>query len=277
LACARQQNDSKHKVVVNNFFRDRAPATMFHSTNGPVNKKDKLISDETIFQFTLAEFSSAIEMIQATKKTGNNRLKLGFIRHALDEYRHLDFFRTVLKQRKSEYLFIPNLSIENNYIDTKKYLFEKMNLIKFSAFVAVNERFAFFLFGGLRNRLFVDASPLDVNLEEIIQEEKIHHQEALQGKFFDHLLQDELGHYSHSMKFLLKNTSFLFSKYLILKYTIQNRLRHFFGRENFLKSIFESAIFSFVKLILILASNVMFFELKIGKFSENKKCIKMMI
>ena len=250
---------------------------MFHSTDKRIDRKNNLISDETIFQFSLAEFSSAIEMLQAAKKTNNNRLKLGFIQHALDEYRHLDFFRSVLKQRGSEYIFIPNLSIKNNYIDTRKYLFEKMNIIKFAAFVAVNERFAYYLFGGLRNRLFLDATPLDQKLEKIIQEEKSHHEEALQGRFFDHLIQDELGHYSHSMRFLLKNTSFIYSKLLIVKYTVQNRLRHFFGQENVIKIFFENAIFSLVKLILILTARLMSFDLKIGAFSGNKRCIKMMI
>jgi hypothetical protein len=250
---------------------------MFHSTNKRVDEKNSLISDETIFQFSLAEFSSAIEMLQAAKKTNNGRLRLGFIQHALDEYRHLEFFRSVLKQRKSEYIFIPNLSIKNKYIDTRKYLFEKMNIIKFAAFVAVNERFAYNLFGGLRNRLFLNATPLDQKLEKIIQEEKSHHEEALHGRFFDHLIQDELGHYSHSMRFLLKNASFIYSKLLIVKYTIHNRLRHFFGQENIIKIFFENLIFSLVKLILILTARLMFFDLKIGEFSGNKKCIKMMI
>lgn len=250
---------------------------MFHSADKQIDRKDNLISDETLFQFSLAEFSSAVEMLQAAKKVNNNRLKLGFIQHALDEYRHLDFFRSVLKQRGSEYIFIPNLSIKNNYIDTRKYLFEKMHLIKFAAFVAVNERFAYFLFGGLRNRLFKDTNSLDEKLDKIIQEEKIHFEEALQGKFFDHLIQDELGHYSHSMRFLFKNTTFIYSKFLISKYTIQNRIRHFFSQKNPIKIFFENAIFSLVKYIIIFFYHFMFFDLKIGVFSENKKCIKMMI
>ena len=184
---------------------------MFHSTNETIKEKNNLISDETILQFSLAEFSSAIEMLQAAKKTQNNRLRLGFIQHALDEYRHLNFFREVLKQRRSKYSFIPNLSIKNHYIDTNKYLFEKMSLIKFSAFVAVNERFAYFLFGSLRNKLFAAPTPLSDKLEVIINEEKNHHEQASQGKFFDDLIQDELGHFSHSMKFLIKNASLVLS------------------------------------------------------------------
>ena len=47
--------------------------------------------------FALAEFSSAIEMLQAAKLVESKALSKGFVNHALDEYRHTEFFKRLLK------------------------------------------------------------------------------------------------------------------------------------------------------------------------------------
>ena len=39
-------------------------------------------------EFAAAEFASAIEMLFAAKKVDNIKLSFGFIKHALDEYKH---------------------------------------------------------------------------------------------------------------------------------------------------------------------------------------------
>ena len=61
------------------------------------NKGEKSrISSETLTDFAYAEFSSAIEMLQAAKATDRKGLALGFVNHCLDEYRHTNFFLKVV-------------------------------------------------------------------------------------------------------------------------------------------------------------------------------------
>ena len=43
---------------------------------------------KTLVEFGYAEYGSAIEMLAAAKKTKSSKLKIGYINHALDEYRH---------------------------------------------------------------------------------------------------------------------------------------------------------------------------------------------
>ena len=42
----------------------------------------------TIVEFAYAEYGSALEMLFAAKKATSPKLKIGYIKHALDEYRH---------------------------------------------------------------------------------------------------------------------------------------------------------------------------------------------
>lgn len=250
---------------------------MFLSKNKNIVDQNTLISDETILQFSIAEFSSAVEMLHSAKLTDNHKLQIGFIQHALDEYRHLDFFKSILKMRNSKLIFIPILSTENNYLDSRRLLFEKLSLIEFSAFVSVNERYAYNLFCSLRKKLFWHDSIIDNQLEEIIEEERVHKNHADSGALFDSLIEDELGHFTLSLKFLMKNASLIYSKFLILRYLIQNRTRHLLGRELFIKRIFEMAILNLVIFVLKLLDRMMRFDLRIGSICENKKCLRLMI
>ena len=43
-------------------------------------------------EFSAAECASALEMLYASKNTKNKKLSIGFIRHALDEYKHSFIF-----------------------------------------------------------------------------------------------------------------------------------------------------------------------------------------
>ena len=42
-----------------------------------------------------------VEMLQAAKLVKNQNLKIGFINHALDEYKHTNFFLNLLSQVKA--------------------------------------------------------------------------------------------------------------------------------------------------------------------------------
>ena len=57
----------------------------------PKKNKNFLNKDELAYiinEFSFAEFSSALEMLYASKKCDNINLKKGFIKHSLDEYKH---------------------------------------------------------------------------------------------------------------------------------------------------------------------------------------------
>ena len=42
----------------------------------------------TLVEFGYAEYGSALEMLAAAKKAESPKLKIGYINHAIDEYRH---------------------------------------------------------------------------------------------------------------------------------------------------------------------------------------------
>ena len=43
---------------------------------------------KTLVEFGYAEYGSALEMLAAAKRAESSKLKIGYINHALDEYRH---------------------------------------------------------------------------------------------------------------------------------------------------------------------------------------------
>ena len=104
----------------------------------------------TIVEFAYAEYGSALEMLAAAKKAKSSKLKIGYIRHALDEYRHTGLLLQVLSnqvkkgvgQFKREYKFSPQNVILKGYVDKEAYLVEKFPLKKFVEFVYSNEYLA---------------------------------------------------------------------------------------------------------------------------------------
>ena len=72
----------------------------------PKNSLKKFDPERSCFvfnEFAAAEFSPALEMLFAAKTVNNKKLSIGFIRHALDEYKHYSIFTTIKNQITSEY------------------------------------------------------------------------------------------------------------------------------------------------------------------------------
>ena len=69
----------------------------------------------TLVEFAYAEYGSALEMLAAAKRAKSKKLKLGYIKHASDEYRHTALLFKVLSNQirkgvgdfKREYKFSP--------------------------------------------------------------------------------------------------------------------------------------------------------------------------
>ena len=90
----------------------------------PNNNKLNLYN--TLVEFAYAEYGSALEMLAAAKKTESPKLKVGYINHALDEYRHSKLIFEVLNNEvtRNGDFFKKNLSLFH------KMLFQKAILIK---------------------------------------------------------------------------------------------------------------------------------------------------
>ncbi len=83
-------------------------------------------------EFASAEFASALEMLFAAKNINNKKLSEGFIRHALDEYKHYFIFTNIKNQiisehkiNKKELFFVPNHIYNKGYIYKDHFIFEK--------------------------------------------------------------------------------------------------------------------------------------------------------
>ena len=115
----------------------------------------------TLVEFAYAEYGSALEMLAAAKKAKSSKLKLGYIKHASDEYRHTALIFKVLSNQirkgvgdfKREYKFSPQNVILKGYVDKDAYLVEKLSLKKFVEFVYSNEFLAKESFDDLSKRI----------------------------------------------------------------------------------------------------------------------------
>ena len=115
----------------------------------------------TLVEFAYAEYGSALEMLAAAKKAKSSKLKLGYIKHASDEYRHTALIFKVLSNQirkgvgdfKREYKFSPQNVILKGYVDKDAYLVEKLSLKKFVEFVYSNEFLAKESFDTLSKRI----------------------------------------------------------------------------------------------------------------------------
>ena len=100
-------------------------------------------------EFAAAEFASGLEMLYAAKNINNKKLSEGFIRHALDEYKHSFIFNNLKNQIVSEYKinkkelnFVPNHLYNKGYIFKDHFIFEKKKINNFAIFIGANEEIA---------------------------------------------------------------------------------------------------------------------------------------
>ena len=220
-------------------------------TNSRASNKKKGISSEALTDFAYAEFSSAIEMLHAAKLTESRGLAKGFLNHCLDEYRHTSFFLKVVKEKSSTSYFQPRFTIARGFIDGEYFLFEKMNLRAFAAFVAVNEQEARKLFTKLSSDIGDIEPETNKELNQIIADE-VEHEKTAQNlnSDFKALLLDEERHARLSFGFLDKLGRPFSNAVLAKKYFVTNKIRHLVARKMFLKTVLEN-FFMFFAIMLI--------------------------
>ena len=220
---------------------------MFLTPKSSLKKFDPERSCFVLNEFAAAEFSSAIEMLFAAKVVDNKKLSNGFIRHALDEYKHCSIFTNIKNQMISEYKiskkelnFIPNHIYNKGYIYKDHFIFEKKKLNDFAIFIGANEEIA-------EKKLIAFSDHLKEN-------------KPLAYKQIQNILKDEERHADYSLKFAKNyNSPFIFKIKLAKEKTL-SFFRHIYANSlNKLSFIFNPILIS----ILILISFVtLFLKLK---------------
>ena len=198
-------------------------------------------------EFAAAEFASAIEMLFAAKKVDNIKLSFGFIKHALDEYKHCFIFNNLKNQiiaeykiNNKEYNFVPHQIYNKGYIYKDHFIFEKKKINDFAIFIGANEEVA------------------EKKLIDFCNHFK-HHRPAAYNEI-QKILEDEKRHSYYSLKFARKNNNFILFKFKMIKEKILSLFRHTYANGlNKISFIFNPIL---VSIILLIKSIINFLKLE---------------
>ena len=216
---------------------------------------------KTLVEFGYAEYGSALEMLAAAKKAESPKLKIGYINHALDEYRHSALIFKVLNNEikknnnyfQKEFKFTPQNVVTKGYVDKSGFLTEKLSLKKFVEFVYSNELLAKQSFEVLIKRI-KNSESLEI-LNEIAQDEEKHAHGALEQHAdfstskLNEIMNEEDRHWGfakifYNKKFPDSNLNFAFKKE-----KIKNKMRLlYFKNLIFLNKIFNPIINFFIRI-----------------------------
>ena len=208
-----------------------------------VSNSDTKNLGEALVETIYAEYGSAIEMYTAACKETNLKLKQGYLKHAADEYRHVQLLFKIIDIESalpnstigSLPIFLPRLAFAKGYISKEGRLCEQMNQKRFVEFVYSNELLAKQSFDRLRARLVSSES------REIL----------------DQIMKDELSHHGLAKAFYTKRYSDKQLTDAFKRERILNRLRMLYSKNiQFLDKIFYPvlaivAIFSLTTLKLL--------------------------
>ena len=235
---------------------------MFLIPKSSFKKFDPERSCFVLNEFASAEFSSAIEMLFAAKVVDNKKLSNGFIRHALDEYKHCSIFTKIKNQIISEYKinkkelsFIPNHIYNKGYIYKDHFIFEKKKLKDFAIFVGANEEIA-------EKKL--------IAFTDHLKEHK-----PLAYKQIQDILKDEEKHAEYSLRFAKSNHGLLSYKIKLSKEKILSFFRHIYANSlNKFSYLFKPILISIIILISFVAYFLNSFEWSIIYFFSVANLIK---
>ncbi len=187
---------------------------------------------KTLVEFGYAEYGSALEMLEASKRTESEKSKIGYINHALDEYRHAAAIFKVLSiqidngvgEFEKSYMFAPQHVVSKGYVDKSSFLVEKLTTQKFIEFVYANEFLAKESFDALCERI-KDTESLNM-INEIMEEEETHASDSIDT--LNEIMKDEGRHWGYAKKAHNKlypkvNLEIAFKRELV-----KNRMRSFY-------------------------------------------------
>ena len=129
-----------------------------------------------------AEYGSALEMLSACKLSNKETFCFGFFHHAKDEYNHTQTFLSFLSkygkrispQLARNYRFSAQAITTKGYVSTKGYLYERMMLKDFIAYVYTNELLAKESFERIL-KIVSSNSNDKIKLMQIMNDELRHH------------------------------------------------------------------------------------------------------
>lgn len=244
----------------------------------PENNKNLF---KTLVEFGYAEYGSALEMLAAAKKVESPRLKIGYIKHSLDEYRHSMLIFKVLDNEikkndsyfEKEFKFIPQNVVTKGYVDKKGFLVEKLNLKKFVEFVYSNELLAKHSFENLIKRI-KNSDSLKI-LNKIAEDEEKHASSSknqhnnFSTSNLKTIMSEEDRHWGfakifYNKRFPNSNLNFAFKRE-----KIKNKMRSFY----FKNMIFLNKIFNPITNFFILIFGNIAVYLK-SSSTENKNLMK---
>jgi rubrerythrin len=214
---------------------------------------------KTLVEFGYAEYGSALEMLAASKRAKSSKLKIGYINHAHDEYRHSALIFQVLDNEikkdkvffEKEYKFTPQNVVTKGYVDKNGFLIEKLSLKKFVEFIYSNEFLAKQSFENLIRRIN-DSESLEI-LNKITQDEENHaHEAQAQHKDFstftlNKIMDEEDRHWGFAKKFYTKSFPNSSLTVAYKRETIKNKMRMFYFKNlRFMNKIFNPIINFFI-------------------------------
>jgi len=214
---------------------------MFLIPKSNLKKFDPERSCFVLNEFAAAEFSSAVEMLFAAKVVNNKKLSDGFIRHALDEYKHYFIFTNIKNQiisdykiNKKELNFVPIHIYNKGYVYKDHFIFEKKKLNDFAIFVGANEEIA-------EKKLIAFSNHL--------KEHK-----PLAFTKIQNILKDEERHAEYSLRFAKNNNSFFSYKIKLAKEKTLNFFRHIYANSlNKFSFIFNPILITIIIVISFIA------------------------
>lgn len=201
----------------------------------------------TLVEFAYAEYGSALEMLAAAKTAVSPRLKVGYINHALDEYRHSKLIFEVLNNEvtknkdffSKEFRFSPQNVVLKGYVDKRNFLVEKLKLKNFVEFVYTNEFLAKNSFDNLIKRI-EDKKSLKI-LNQISQEEEGHANDSVET--LNVIMKEEDRHWSFAKLFYNKKFPNSSLEIAFKKEKFKNKLRMLnYKNVLFLNKIFDPII-----------------------------------
>jgi hypothetical protein len=180
-------------------------------------------------------------MLFAAKVVNNKKLSDGFIRHALDEYKHYFIFTNIKNQiisdykiNKKELNFVPIHIYNKGYVYKDHFIFEKKKLNDFAIFVGANEEIA--------EKKLIDFS-------NHLKEHK-----PLAFTKIQNILKDEERHAEYSLRFAKNNNSFFSYKIKLAKEKTLNFFRHIYANSlNKFSFIFNPILITIIIVISFIA------------------------
>jgi hypothetical protein len=211
----------------------------------------------TLVEFAYAEYGSALEMLAAAKAVKSPRLKVGYINHALDEYRHANLIFSIVDiqlqlgvgQYNKSFKFCPQHVVTKGYVDKRGFLVEKLKTKAFVEFVYSNEFLAKEAFLSLKKR--IQDTPTRALIDEIMQDEEQHADESMLT--LEEIMADEDRHWGYAKKYhqaVFPNSNLKIAFY---RERFKNRMRLLYLKNVRLLSFVFSPL---IKIVIVLFGGV---------------------